>query len=344
MGIEMTVVKVSALTDSAANALIGQGFPEENARIVAEEFVVAEIAGVKTHGLGKLVSLNLGDLTATPEFKRNGAVLSVDGRGANGFVLFQRLVSEAIDIAGENGVALVFAHNFSRYSSLYPYTNALATRGLVGLLANSAGPPAVAPFGSTEPLTGTNPISFSFPLPGGDTQTFDFATSEVVWGAIRQAALEGSGLPSGPFMDASGETTTVPSDVNAVRAFGGSKGFALNLAIEILAGPLAGAKAGSRIESEFDCGAFMLAVDPSTSGASDSLGQEIATLLDEVRLSRAQTTQGEVRAPGDRGRSRIDIRACGDDELDIPPTTLDMLDRMSKGESIAELSSNPLFN
>jgi L-2-hydroxycarboxylate dehydrogenase (NAD+) len=134
------------------------------------------------------------------------------------------------------GIAAAFAHNFSRYSSLYPYTVRLAQRGCVGILANTAGPAAVAPFGSIDPVTGTNPICFSFPTASGGAQTFDFATSDFAWGEIRQAMLEGRSLVSGPFLTRAGEPTTLPSEVDAIRAFGGRKGWALNLAIEILAG------------------------------------------------------------------------------------------------------------
>src|SRR6516225_5791256 len=102
-----------------------------------------------------------------------------------------------------------------------PYTVRLAQRGFVGILANTAGPAAVGPFGSVDPITGTNPICFSFPTPSGVPQTSDFATSEVVWGEIRQATLEGRGLVSGPFLSSAGDVTTARSEVDAVRAFVG---------------------------------------------------------------------------------------------------------------------------
>ena len=340
----MTIVTANDLLALATRALVGQGFSVEDARPIAEEFVVAELAGVKTHGLGKLVSLNLGDLTVEPSIGGRGALLTVDGNGGNGFSLFRSLVPRVAAASQEHGIAAAFVHNFSRYSSLYPYTDALAGRGLVGILINNAGPPAVAPHGSIDPVTGTNPICFSFPLPDGATHTLDFATSDVVWGAIRQAALEGASLPSGPFLSATGDVTTVPADVNAVRSFGGAKGFALNLAIELLAGPLAGAKAGEAIESEFDCGAALIAIDPSATGAAAAFPDAVATLLDTVRGARPVREDEPVRAPGDRGRSRTNLAETGASELDIPDATFEMLERMSSGESIAELSSNPLFN
>lgn len=340
----MTSIAAGDLLTLATKALEGQGFPSEPAAEVAEEFVVAEIAGVKTHGMGKLVSLNLGDLSAQPDVKEHGAVIAVDGNGGNGFLVLRRVTELIADLCPRTGIAAAFAHNFSRYSSLYPYTDRLARRGLVAVLTNSAGPAAVAPFGSAEPITGTNPICFSFPTTHGTPQTFDFATSELVWGEIRQAALEGRGLPAGPFLDAAGEVTTTPADVNAVRAFGGAKGWALNLAVEILAGLLTGGRAGVDVESEFDCGAVLIAMDPGSTGAASTFQDAVTRLLDSVRGSRPQRPDAPVRCPGDRGRSLLRVADHSRDPLDIPDATLEMMRRMGDGEKITELASNPLFN
>ena len=339
--IQLTVAELLTL---AKDALRGQGFPADSAADVAEEFVIAEVAGTKTHGLGKLVSLNLGDLAAEPTIQDRGAMLSVNGNRSNGFILFKNLAQTVSARCAQTGVCLAFAHNFSRYSSLYPYTSTIARKGYVGILMNTAGPPAVAPFGSVDPITGTNPICFSFPTSTGTPQTFDLATSEVVWGAIRQATLEKRGLPAGPFLSASGDVTTNPADVNAVRAFGGAKGWALNLAVEILAGPLAGAKAGLAVESEFDCGALIIAINPEATGAGADFGSHVVELLDSIRNSRPSNDGRTVRCPGDSGRSSYNLQELSTSKLTLPEGTLDMLRRMAAGERIAELSSNPLFN
>jgi L-2-hydroxycarboxylate dehydrogenase (NAD+) len=341
----MAETTVRELCLIAVKALEGQGFGADLAREIAEEFVVAELAGVKTHGLGKLVSLNLGDLNVQPKIREHGALLSIDGSGGNGFKLFRDIADMLVERCPRYGISAAFVHNFSRYSSLYPYTSRLAKAGFVALLANSAGPPAVAPFGSVAPLTGTNPICFSFPRSDGQSQTFDFATADVVWGAIRQASIEGKALPTGPFLDAAGDITTVPTEVNAVRAFGGKKGFALNLSIEILAGLLSGGRAGAECESEFDCGAFFIAVDPKFAGAgATEFGEGLDRLLEAVRASRPEDPAAPVRAPGDHGRNSISVDREGDSRLSISDAVLEMMRRMASGESVAELASNPLFN
>ncbi len=66
--------------------------------------------------------------------------------------------------------------------------------------------------------------------------------------------------------------------------------------------------------------------------------------LIRIRSSRPSDPECPVRVPGDRGRSNIDITEHTNDELVVSDMAIDMLTRMAKGENIAELSNNPLFN
>jgi L-2-hydroxycarboxylate dehydrogenase (NAD+) len=334
----MTEVSADRVHDLARAALVGQGFPGHLVDDVAREFVVAELWGERVHGLGKLVSLQLGSLEAAPQFEARGPVLTVDGSGANGFLLMRAVALRLAEQARRDGLGLAAIRNFSRYGALYPYTEILARDGLVGILMNGAGPAAVAPFGSVDPITGTNPLCVSFPTPG-EPQTLDFATADMVWAEIRQATLEERPLVDGPFLDADGNVTTLPSAVSAVKAFGGSKGWALNLAIEVLTGAMVGAQSGLAVNDEFDCGALMIAVRPDATGADSNFPAAVAQLLDEVRHARpAQPRQG-VRAPGDRRRDEM-LPAF----VDVAPTTIDLLERMAAGEKSTTFSSNPLLN
>ena len=339
----METLTIREVYQRASQALVGQGFTQDEAQQISHEFVAAEIAGVKTHGLGKLVSLNLGDIHAQSIITSLHNLLVVDGNRGNGFRVMRTVASRVQETALQYGLACAFVRNHTRYSSLYPYTQQLAERGLVAILSNTAGPSAVAPYGSIDPITGTNPLCIAVPTRDGP-QIFDFATSEMVWGEIRQAMLEGRGVKYGVFLDAVGDITTMPESVSAVRAFGGSKGWALNLALEIICGLLSGAKAGTSVDSEFDCGAILLAFNPLLTGASSDFPDRVADLLNEVRGSRPEQGFASVRCPGDYGPSKISIDERLEEHIDVPEVTLRFLDRMGRGEVISELSSNPLTN
>lgn len=58
--------------------------------------------------------------------------------------------------------------------------------------------------------------------------------------------LEKRPLPEGCFYDKEGKETTDPDMAEAVKAFGGPKGFALCYAIEILTGAFVGCKMGQK--------------------------------------------------------------------------------------------------
>jgi LDH2 family malate/lactate/ureidoglycolate dehydrogenase len=86
---------------------------EELAAEIAEEFVVAELIGTKTHGVGKLVSLQFGDLAAKPNIVERGAVISVDGNGGNGFVLFRQITELVSKRCSAMGIVAAFVHNLA---------------------------------------------------------------------------------------------------------------------------------------------------------------------------------------------------------------------------------------
>ena len=329
----------------ASNSLVGRGMPKNVADKIAEEVVIAELEGVKTHGLGKIASLNLGDIGVEPNIEGAGPIFSVNGNGGNGFIIFDEISDVLVERCKQFGIAAAFITNTSRYSSLYPYTTKLAKKGYVAFLANTAGPAAVAPYGSVDPITGTNPLCFSFPKDDGAVQSFDFATSGLVWGEIRQAALEGRQLPFGPFINAKGDITTDPEDVNAVNSFGGVKGWVLNLAIEVIAGLLTSGKAGTTCESEYDCGAIFLAINPEALGIKLSdFTSNLEFLFKSIREARPENRTKAVRVPGDRGRNSIVLANRWDEKIELPDVLPEMLQRMADGKDVSELSSNPLFN
>ncbi|WIG58330.1 MAG: hypothetical protein OJF49_001075 [Ktedonobacterales bacterium] len=336
-------ITASDLETLATAALIARQVPSETAAQMAREAVLAELLGKKTHGVGKLLSLNLGDPAAPVNIHAVGPLVTADGNSSNGYALLRRLANMAVDVTREFGVAIVTARNFSRYSMLRPYTEIVAAAGYVGILMSSAGPAAVAPFGSADPITGTNPICLSFPSSSG-IRTFDFSTSKVVWGEIRQAALEGRALPADTFLNAAGAFTTRPEEVNAVLPFGGAKGSALNVAIELLCGPLVGAKAGLEVESEFDLGAVLLSIDPARTGGSRSFAEAAARLFKEIKQSRPLDPERQVRVPGEpRPQQGLDFDLATV-EVEVRDNVINGLKAMSRGEWNAEMASNPLYN
>jgi LDH2 family malate/lactate/ureidoglycolate dehydrogenase len=108
---------------------------------------------------------------------------------------------------------------------------------------------------------------------------------------------------------------------------------------------LAGARAGLDVKSEFDCGAILIGIDPIAARAGKSgFANEVGALFDSIRASRPEGAIGNVRCPGDRGRSSVDIKKHLRQQIQIPEKVLEMMSRMSSGEKVSELAVTHLFN
>ena len=93
--------------------------------------------------------------------------------------------------------------------------------------------------GSYEPFLGTNPLAIGIPTAGSPI-VFDMATAAIAWYGIILAQAEGETIPEGVAYDSEGRLTTDPTAAlaGAIKAFGGYKGAALALIVEVLTRPL----------------------------------------------------------------------------------------------------------
>jgi delta1-piperideine-2-carboxylate reductase len=199
------------------------------------------------------------------------------------------------------GVAALSLTRIYHFAALWPETEYLAERGLVGI-ACTAAKPMVAPAGSNEKLFGTNPLSFAWPRPGKSPVCFDMATSAMAMGDVQIAARDGKQVPLGTGLDTQGNETTDPAKIAAgvLLPFGGYKGSAVALMVELLSAGLTGGQfsfeaaqidnndGGPPIGSE-----MIIALSPELVAGA---GWEEHV---ESFMQRLTSLQG-VRVPGDR--------------------------------------------
>jgi delta1-piperideine-2-carboxylate reductase len=179
--------------------------------------------------------------------------------------------------------------------------------------------PYVAPAGGIKPVYGTNPMGFSWPRQGKPPLVFDQAASSMARGEIMICARDGHPVPETAGIGPDGEATTDPNVVleGAQLGFGGYKGAALALMVELLAGALIGDFLS--IESiEDDAGEggppkggeFMIAIDPARHGDAEGF------LARGEKLFEAVLAQEGTRLPGSRRyENRQKTAAAG---IDIP--------------------------
>lgn len=303
----LSLSEVAAL---ARGCLMANGCDEANAEAVAATVTAAERDGAQSHGLFRIP----GYVAALRSGKVNGrarptatdlapATLRMDGDG--GFAPLAHRTSRPLvaERARTQGLAALGIVNTHHFSALWVEVEALAADGLVAF-ACTCYTPSVAPAGASRAFFGTNPIAFGWPR-GADRPplVFDQATAAMARGEVMIAARDGHELPPGVGLGPDGRPTTDPAAVleGVLLPFGGYKGSAIAMMVELLAAGLVGegfsfeaARYDNKDGGPPRGGEFMLAIDPA--GLGDPEGW-----LDHAEGFFAGLTALEgVRLPGDR--------------------------------------------
>ena len=232
----------------AYDAMLANGCDTDNAAALADIICRAERDGSHSHGLfrvpGYVKALRSGkvDGKAKPTVKHvTPAVIQIDGNGC--FAPLAQAIGLPLlaDATGKIGIAALSLVGIHHFAALWPETEYLADRGFVGL-ACTAYMSMVAPAGSKEALFGTNPISFAWPRPGHCPVVYDMATAAMAMGDVQIAARDGQDVPPGTGLDADGNPSTEPAAIakGVLLPFGGYKGSAIALMVELLAAGLTG--------------------------------------------------------------------------------------------------------
>ncbi len=331
----MTLDEVHAIT---MKALLKSGCDNANATAIADNITAAERDHAVSHGLfrlpGHVNSLQNGKVNgaANPTLERPspGAVRVNGDRGFTPLA-FKLGKDPLIDAARQNGIAVLAITQTFHFAALWPETSALAEQGLVALAVTSS-PPYVAAAGGKRPFFGTNPMSFAWPRKDGPPMAFDQASSAMARGEIMIHARDGHQVPDGVGIDAEGNPTNDPNAIlkGAQLTFGGYKGAAIALMIDLLAGPLIGeafsAEAGRSDNGDGGPalgGELILAIDPDRMGAGDSYLDHAEQLFAEL------TEQDGVRLPGDR---RLKARErTPTDGIEVPQALYEKIVELADG-------------
>lgn len=312
--ITLSLDDIRSLTTAA---LLASGADQANADAIADVVTRAERDGCASHGVfrvpGYCAALKAGackgDAKPTVERVAPGVVV-VDGDGGFAPLPMATGRPELAEAALEQGIASMAIRNSAHFAALWPDVEPLADEGLLAMsFVNSRA--FVAPAGGTKRLYGTNPMSFACPRSGGKpAMVWDQASSAAARGEIMLAARDGHSVPEGFGLGPDGEPTTDPDQVlkGVQLAFGGYKGAAIAMMVEILAAGLSGGQFSFEAEKEYaghggpsHAGHLVIALNPAAFGAD--------TFLDRVETLFGMILEdGAARLPGDRrlvNRARI---------------------------------------
>jgi LDH2 family malate/lactate/ureidoglycolate dehydrogenase len=295
---------------------VSWGAAADSAECVARSLVESDLAGFSSHGVLRIASYyghwQAGWLNPTARaavVSEGPAMALVDGHWGFG----QPAMHTALDLAiaksrtqGVAGVGLIHSGHIGR---LGEYAEKAAAAETMCLVAASGGPAGglVVPYGGSQRVLCTNPIATGTPAGEHPPFIMDYATSVVAAGKLELAPDKDMPIPEGWAVAANGSPAKTLREFlegGGLLPFGGHKGYALSLFIELLCGGLTGAGLSERPDRipTFGLGgnaAFAIVFDIAR---FTDLGQFKANVDAFMgRLKRVKPAQGfqEIIIPGE---------------------------------------------
>ena len=268
-------IQPERLREVSVQILKGLNATQDEAELVADCLVRAEMRGIDTHGvyflklLSDRIDARMIDIpTSLKVIREDHTTAILDGGNGLGQVAAHRAMKMSIQKARDFGMGITLIRNTNHIGILAFYTMLAAEKGMVGIvMSNSA--PSMSPWGGAEPFLGTNPISIAIPGGPDGPLVLDMSSSVVARGKIRRAQRMKENIPLGWALDETGSPTTDP--VAALKGtllpIGGPKGYGLALMIDIFAGLLSGSRYGPEVKTFHQplgptgIGVFTMAID-----------------------------------------------------------------------------------
>ncbi|HYF89202.1 malate/lactate/ureidoglycolate dehydrogenase [Azospirillum sp.] len=352
-GTSIRPVQADRLAEAVRRLLRAAGSEAEEARVVADHLVEANLRGHDSHGVGMLAmympAIAAGLLRPNQHatvIGESGPFLSVAGASGYGQVIAREATDLAIQRARRDGLAVLSLRDSHHIGRVGSYGEQCSDAGLVSMaFVNVVTRPAVAPHDGTRPRLGTNPICIAIPATQATPALIlDFATSAVAVGKCRVAMGKGQEMAPGLLLDQQGNPTRDPGVMfqdpsGALLPLGGHKGFGLSLMCDVLAGALASAMPGT--PSHQDSGRvmnnmFAIVFDPAR-GGNAQWAADFDDLVAYIRDTPTAPGADSIQMPGEpESRTRRQRLADG---VPLDGATLAMLDSLGRerGVELAEL-------
>ena len=313
-------VSVAEAEGAVAAAIAAANTAPDVARLVAEALVAAEVDGQAGHGFSRVASYCAQARSGKVDGHARIAVervapafIKVDAGHGFAYPALDAAADAVVAAAAETGMAAAAVMRSHHCGQAGRHVERLARRGLVALMfANT--PQAMAPWGGSKAVFGTNPIAFAAPRSGGEPVVVDLSLSKVARGKVMAAARKGEAIPEGWALDKDGQPTTDAAAAmdGTMVAMGDAKGSALALVVEILAAALTGACYSFEAASFFTAegappgvGQLIIGFDVSRTAGS-GFGDRLEVLVREIE------GQDNARLPGaNRAAKRADAEQNG---------------------------------
>lgn len=303
-----------------SEVFVKTGLSQENADIVADSLVQANLRGVDSHGvvrtsiyLKRVEEGMINPLAEATVEQESDATALVNGNNSFGSIVGTVALEKAINKAKTRGAALVGVKGSNHFGTgAYYALKAIEQDVLLLVMSNAS--QTMPPTGGIRPFIGTNPLAVGVPSGEKDPFILDMATSVVARGKIIIAAQKGEDIPLGWAIDKYGNDTTDAHEAleGSVLPLGGPKGYAISMFIDILSGVLTGAGFGKYVNNMYenwqkpqDVGHFFIAVDINRFMPIEIFKERMDTYIQEIKSEPRGESVEEIFIPGEIEQRRV---------------------------------------
>ena len=300
----MTKYSFDRLHQFAVNLFIKIGCPHDQAIEAANVLLSADLRGVDSHGVARLVGyLRLykkNRINPKPQLSvvhETPSTAVVDGDAGLGLVAGPYAMRLAIEKAKNVGTGWVAVKNSNHYGIAGYHAMMALEADCIGISMTNASP-LVAPTYSKERLLGTNPIAVAVPAGNEPPFVADMATTTAANGKLEILQRKNESAPLGWLQDKEGQPTQAAQGIveggallplGGDREHGSHKGFILGSIVDILSAVLSGANYGPWVPP------FVSFLDPDPNPVGEGIGHFFGALrIDAFRPASEFKTHMDI--------------------------------------------------
>lgn len=330
-------LKISEVSNLIIEFIHKLGFSDVESSLIAENVLEAELSGKKSHGLGNLlwfkravtvkgssgyeVSINSNPISIT---KETPVSLHIDGQHKTGHLVIRKALELAFEKVKKSTVVFVGLHNTAPSTGYVGFWAQKATeKNLIFMCWNNSNG-RNAPYGSTQRLYGTDPITIGIPT-NNLPIILDMATSKVTVGQLMNYQRDKKPLPPESAIDAEGNFTTdaeIAWAEGALLPIAGHKGSGLTFMCEMLAGALTGSRVGHSVPGGW--GTFFILFDPTIFRPLYDFKKDIDTAISELKNSKKREGVTEIFYPGEKSQ-KVQQENIKNDYIEVEESLLNKL-------------------
>lgn len=254
-----TTVTADDLTHFTVSIFKAIGCSNEDAQLAAGVLIKADMRGIDSHGVARLVGyVRLYEnqrINTQPNIKlvrEKASVFTIDGDSGLGLVVAPKAMEIALEKTAIHGSGFGAVRNSNHFGIAAYHAMMALEKNYIGMAMTNASP-LVAPTYSKERMLGTNPICYAIPAKKYPPFILDMATSAAANGKLEIAERQNKPVPEGWLETKNGTPTNDPKDLKdgghllplgSDKDHGSHKGYGLGALVDILSGVLPGANFG----------------------------------------------------------------------------------------------------